>query len=70
MKMEVVRTLKGTDTHVSAESEHVDAFPQLAGFLSVKCGAVRNSGTKTIKISDEVNAETVTCEKCRKRFGL
>lgn len=68
--MFVVKTVQGKVTHVAAESEFVNKHPELKGFASVKCGAIRNSGTKTIKVCDDVNRNTVTCEKCRSLFNL
>lgn len=70
VKMVVVKTLHGKDTHISAESEFANELPQLKGFMSVKCGVIRNSGTRTIFVTGEVNTNTVTCEKCRKKFNL
>lgn len=59
----IARTLTGTKTHLAKKYSD-------SSFLFVTCGVVKDSGTTMIALKGEADGTTITCEKCRAKWGL
>lgn len=63
IKFMVVRTQSGEKTHLA--TIHPDSTNRF-----VSCGVIKNAGTKLIDVTDNIEAENITCEKCRAKHDI